>query len=178
MSAEWVPGEWDRVTVGQTVCLRNADGAEVEIVAADRSPLTYSGNQWVSSSSCRYLTCEWDLFVSRHEPPTESGLYRLDSGMVVERCAHQAWMSPNHSSGVAEFVRGSRSFTRLVPQANITHADLVDLFEAHADEHDDRYWIPVEVAVDLILDHPDLAALIRPEPIRTANTPEKGIAPA
>ena len=28
----------------------------------------------------------------------------------------------------------------------------VDLFEAHAETHDDKYWIPVETAADLVVD--------------------------
>ena len=31
-------------------------------------------------------------------------------------------------------------------------ADLVDLFEAHAETHDDKSWIEVEEAVDLVMD--------------------------
>lgn len=54
----------------------------------------------------------------------------------------------------------------------MTRADLVELFESYADDHDDRYWIPVEVAADLVLDHPELAASIRPESIESA-TPRK-----
>lgn len=50
--------------------------------------------------------------------------------------------------------------------------DLVEFFERYAETHFDKSWIDVNTLVSLILDNQELAALIRPESIRTV-TPRK-----
>ena len=74
MQNKWTAGRWADVEIGQTVTLRNADGAEVEIGIAMKSDLDYPGN-WVRSESCRYDAEDWDLFVKAPPLPTTPGSY-------------------------------------------------------------------------------------------------------
>lgn len=73
-------------------------------------------------------------------PGAEKYMYLGDSAAIDEVYVHDGWT-------VTVIERAT---------VNPLRADLVALFESYADDHDDRYWIPVEVAADLVLDHPEL----------------------